>query len=170
MSEELVLVVSDIAEARAALVHKVPNFMRNLWKRHARIRLTVSADEDDTSVAQFRFYWGFVLKTISQQALVNGFGAQADGWHLFYKKLILGYQIRKVQMPGKKEPEIVRELKSTTALKARRDGGEADPSKYMPDYLEAVMAHAAKTHGVQFPADQRWEDWRESDVSRIQAI
>lgn len=124
-----------------------------------RIAATAQEEEDDRSLRQNAFYWGVVLKTISQQALIDGIGSDEDGWHYYFKRRVLGYRVVKVRVPGSKRPVIRRELRSTKDLKARRRG-EADPTKYMPDYLDAVMAIAASEFGVTFPPDQRWEDYR----------
>jgi hypothetical protein len=125
-----------------------------------RIAATAQEEEDDRSLRQNAFLWSFVYKTISAQGLIDGIGSDEEGWHYYFKKRVLGYRVRKVRVPGSKRPVIRRELRSTTELKARRRG-EADPTTYMPDYLDAVMAIAASEFGVQFPADQRWETWRQ---------
>lgn len=124
-------------------------------------RIAASAQEelDDRTLKQNGFYWGVVLKNISQQATIDGIGSDENGWHYVMKKRVLGYRVVKVRVPGSKRPVIRRELRSTTDLKARRRG-EPDPTKYMPDYLDAVMAIAASEFGVTFPPDQRWEDYR----------
>lgn len=124
-----------------------------------RIAATAQEEEDDRSLRQNSFYWGYVLKTISAQATINGIGSDEDGWHYFFKRTILGYRVVKTRVPGSKRPVIRRELRSTKNLKARRRG-EADPTKYMPDYLDAVMAKAATEFGVTFDETKRWEDWQ----------
>jgi len=105
--------------------------------------------EDERSLKQNAFYWGWVLKCIASQAKVNGIGADADGWHWFYKKECLGYRRVKVKKPGSLRPSYRRELRSTSNLKV----------KPFSVYLEKVMAHAATTYGVEFDG-RRWEDWK----------
>lgn len=126
-----------------------------------RIAATAQEEDDDRTLRQNAFLWGFVYKTISAQALIDGIGSDEKGWHWHFKKRVLGYRVVKIRVPGKKRPLIRRELRSTTDLKARRRG-EPDPTKYMPDYLDAVMSIAASEFGVTFPADQSWENWRQS--------
>jgi hypothetical protein len=106
--------------------------------------------QDIRSLQQNAFMWAFVLKNISQQAQLEGIGATADGWHLYYKRMFLGYQLKKVKVPGKKRPSITRELRSTTKLSVPK----------MSKYMEQVMAHAATTFGVAFEDGKRWEDWK----------
>jgi hypothetical protein len=98
--------------------------------------------EDDRSEQRNREYWGFVLRPISEQAQVAGMGATPDGWHDYYRLMFLGYEFRKVKMPGAKRPSVRRSLKSTTKLSERA----------MRLYCEQVRAHAATTFGVTFPA------------------
>jgi hypothetical protein len=116
-----------------------------------RLLLTLQEVEDDRTEKQNRFMWGFVLRHISEQAQLAGIGATAEGWNLYYKKMFLGYQIAKTKLPGKKRPSITRTLRSTKKLKV----------KPMSDYLDRVMAHAATTFSVAFPAGIGWENYRE---------
>ena len=116
-----------------------------------RLLLTLQEAEDDRTIRQNKFMWGFVLRIISEQAQVEGIGATSEGWNHYYKRMFLGYRIAKTKLPGKKRPSITRTLKSTKDLKV----------KAMSDYLDKVMAHAATTFCVAFPADVSWENYRE---------
>lgn len=116
-----------------------------------RLLLTLQPAEDERTEKQNRFLWGFVYKTISEQAQVEGIGATAEGWNQYYKRMFLGYRIAKTKLPGKKRPSISRTLRSTKDLKV----------KAMSDYLDKVMAHAATTFTVAFPAGISWENYRE---------
>lgn len=124
-----------------------------------RIAATAEEEQDARSLQQNAFYWGYVLKTISEQATINGIGSDEDGWHWHFKKTVLGYRVVKYREPGSKRMKVKRELRSTKDLKQRRRG-DPDPTKYMPDYLDAVMAKAATEFGVTFDATKRWEDWQ----------
>ena len=116
-------------------------------------KLVIRGEEaqDDRTLKQNKFLWGFVYKHVSEQAQVEGIGATAEGWNLYYKKMFLGYRIEKTKLPGKKRPSITRTLRSTKELKV----------KAMSDYLDKVMAHAATTFCVAFPAGVTWESYRE---------
>ena len=105
--------------------------------------------DDDRSLQQNKFLWGFVYKHITEQAQLDGIGATAEGWNQYYKRMFLGYRVTKTKLPGKKRPSITRTLKSTKDLKV----------KPMSIYLDKVMAHAATTSGVTFPAGVTWEGW-----------
>lgn len=98
--------------------------------------------EETRGIQLNKEYWGYVLRPISEQAQIGGIGADADGWHLYYKKMFLGYRFTKTRVPGSKRPIVRRELRSTTDLTNRE----------MREYLEQVRAHAATTFGVEFPA------------------
>ena len=113
------------------------------------LAVQVSELEDARTIRQLKFYWGVVLKEISEQAKVNGTGATADGWHLFFKRMHLGYKFTKTKLPGAKRPSITRELRSTKGLSVKK----------MAVYLEKVQATAATDFGVAFSA-MRWAEYR----------
>lgn len=98
--------------------------------------------EETRAIRLNKEYWGYVLRPISEQAQMDGIGADAEGWHYYYKKMFLGYVFRKVRVPGSKRPIVRRELRSTTDLTNRE----------MREYMEQVRAHAATTFAVMFPA------------------
>ena len=152
MSElALTAVWSSPEQAKASLERTVGPWCRTQWAAGvARLAVTVQPEADLRSVQQNAFMWAFVLKTISEQAQLEGIGATADGWHLYYKRMFLGYKVSKVKVPGKKRPSITRELRSTTKLSVPK----------MSKYLEQVMAHASTTFGVAFEDGKKWEDWQ----------
>lgn len=128
-----------------------------------RIAATAQEEQDKRTLRQNAFLWGYVYKTISAQATIDGTGADENGWHLYFKRRLLGYRVTQTRIPGKKRPAIRRELRSTKDLKARRPRTVADPNpaKYMPDYLEAVMSTAGTEFGVTFDAGRTWENWNQ---------
>jgi hypothetical protein len=134
---------------RAVSAQLVP-FCRALWRAEKRVSLVAQEEEDARSLQQNAFYWSFVLKQISQQATIDGIGADENGWHYWFKKTILGYRVTKTKVPGSKRPAIRRELRSTAKLKVGP----------MSKYLDAVMAKAATEYGVTFEDGKRWEDWQ----------
>lgn len=112
-------------------------------------RMVVEPFERDRSLQQNAYYWGVVLKEIAEQANLGGDRYVAEAWHIHFKRLYLGYSIKKVQLPGKKRKSIVRELKSTKRLSVRK----------FSKYLEKVMAFAVTDLGVRFSL-ARWEEYQ----------
>jgi hypothetical protein len=160
----LTVIWHDRPHAHLSLNTEVVPWCKPLLDAGETIVATFQLQEEARSLGQNKFYWRDILRTISQQALIDGIGSDEEGWHYYFKRRLLGYKVVRVRPPGSKRPIYRRELRSTTDLKARRPRtvGEPDPSKYMPDYMEAIMAIAATEFGVSFPADlyQRWEPWR----------
>lgn len=142
--------LQNAVQGRIALKDQVLPFIGAHLQAQRRLKVTVEEAEDERSLKQNAFMWAFVLKTISRQAVIDGIGADENGWHLYFKRRLLGYQVRKVKVPGKKRPSMVRELRSTKGLSVKK----------MSDYLDKVMAIAATEFGVTFEAGRRWEDWR----------
>lgn len=105
-----------------------------------RVRMLAEEDENDRSLRQNRFYWSAVLPQISDQAPGRW---TVDAWHELFKRQILGYEVIRAQVAGRKRPTIYRRLRSTTALTV----------KQMSDYLDKVMAMAANDLGVVFDID-----------------
>jgi hypothetical protein len=140
--ETLYLTFTDPEQAKRLIGDKLGPYCRDQWARGVtNVSVTAEPEEETTELRWFREYWGYVLRPISEQAQVNGMGADSDGWHLFYKRMFLGYVVEKAKLPGSKRWSISRRLKSTRKLsgKARRE------------YMEQVRAHAATTFGVEFP-------------------
>lgn len=159
MSDNTLRLILDEATAGQMVAHHLAPFCKRLWLAgYPRVAVTAEPEEDDRSLRQNSFLWGFVYKTISAQATIDGIGSDENGWHYYFKRRVLGYRVTRIKVPGQKRPSITRELRSTTELKQRRRGDQ-DPKKYMPDYLDCVMAIAATEFGVHFPADKRWETW-----------
>lgn len=143
MSDEtLYLTFSDPEQAKQLIASRLGPYCRQQWAQGVqRISVSAEPEEDTTEARWFREYWGYVLKPISEQAQVNGIGTDADGWHLYYKRMFLGYVITKTRLPGTKRWSISRTLKSTRKLSG----------KVRREYMEKVRAHAASTFGVEFP-------------------
>lgn len=146
---EIRAVWSDAEQAGRHFAQTVRPFCHEQWKQGKRLAVHICEQEDERSVKQNAFMWAFVLKSIKVQAVIDGIGADENGWHLYFKRRLLGYRIVKTKVPGKKRPSITRELRSTTDLSVKR----------MSKYLDEVMAAAATEFGVTFEAGRRWEDW-----------
>lgn len=129
-------------QARLALARGALPWVGEQLKAGRELLVEFRLLEDDRSIQRNKEYWGYVLRPISEQAQVNGMGTDQDGWHLYYKKMFLGYEFKMVRLPGAKRSTPVRKLRSTTDLSERK----------MRKYCEQVRAHAATTFGVTFPA------------------
>lgn len=136
-------------QGRVAMVQEVLPYIGEQLRSGRRLVVKVEEAEDERSLKQNAFMWGYVLKTIKTQAVIDGIGADENGWHLYFKRRLLGYRAVKVKVPGKKRPSITRELRSTTGLSVKK----------MSEYLDKVMAIAATEFGVTFDG-RRWEDWQ----------
>jgi hypothetical protein len=103
--------------------------------RGTPLRLIVTTEERRRSPEANAFYWGVVLREISEQAWVNGNQFSADTWHEFYAEQ---YCPRvEVTLPS---GEIFSRRASTSEMK----------QKEFTDYVTRVQANAATEHGVQF--------------------
>jgi hypothetical protein len=132
----------DPEQAGVSFARVVRPWCHEQWKAGKKIAVHFCDAEEARSIQRNKEYWGYVLRPISEQAQIEGIGAQAEGWHDYYRKMFLGYEFTKVKEPGRKRPSIKRSLRSTTKLSERA----------MRDYCEQVRAHAATTFGVTFPA------------------
>jgi hypothetical protein len=105
-----------------------------------RWHVLVGLDRDDRSTRQQRFYWGVVLRQISEQAPGHW---TADAWHEAFKRTILGYEIVRAEVAGRKRPTVYRRLRSTSTLTVRE----------MSAYLDQIIATAVADLGVVFDFD-----------------
>lgn len=110
-------------------------------------RLIFGPDHDDRSQKQNRFYWGYVLRAIAEQASVQGQRYASDAWHELFKRQFLGYEVIKAPVAGRRRPTVYRRLRSTTGLTVPQ----------MSKYLEQVLAFASTDLTVAFHT----RDWRE---------
>lgn len=114
-----------------------------------RARIQCDEHEDDRSIQQNRFYWGPCLGEIADQATLNGQRYTNEAWHELFKRMFLGYEIKKVSVAGRKRTTVIRRLRSTTRLKV----------KPMSTYLDKVQAFAATELGVQFSV-RNWQEFQ----------
>jgi hypothetical protein len=110
---------------------------------HPRVwRVILGEAVSDRSLRQNAFYWSAVLPQIAAQAP----GAWAvDAWHEAFKRTILGYEVVKAVVAGRKRPTVYRRLRSTKDLTV----------KQMSEYLDRVIADAVDAYGVQFRFDEQ---------------
>ncbi|RQS29427.1 MULTISPECIES: recombination protein NinB [unclassified Burkholderia] len=99
------------------------------------LRVIVTAEERQRNQQQNRFYWGAVLKQISEQAWVEGRQFDKDAWHEFFARKY-GVCDELVLPDG----EIITRRKSTTQMSV----GE------FSTYLNQIQAYAAGELGVEF--------------------
>lgn len=98
------------------------------------LRIIVTAEERQRNAQQNRFYWGAVLRAISEQAWIDGKQYDKDTWHEF---LARRYGVLdELTLP---DGEIITRRKSTTQMSV----GE------FSEYLNQVQAYAASL-GVEF--------------------
>lgn len=112
-------------------------------------RIQALEHEPDRSVQQNRFYWGPCLNEVAEQARIEGQRWTAEAWHELFKRMFLGYEIKKVKVAGRKRATVIRRLRSTTGLKVRA----------MSTYLEKVQAFASTDLGVRFSVPD-WESYQ----------
>lgn len=104
-------------------------------ERGTPIRLIVTTEERRRTPEANAFYWGVVLRTISEQAWVNGNQFTPDTWHEYYAEQ---YCPRvEVTLPS---GEIFSRRKSTSDM----------TQKEFADYVTRVQANAASEHAVEF--------------------
>lgn len=130
--------------------------MRRVWVDHMQPNLRAGRQllckvleaEDERSLQQLRFYWGVVLKAISEQASIGGQKYAADAWHELAKRQFIPRRVRKTKVAGRKRPVVTVTLGSTSDLGVKK----------MSTYLEQVLAFGAEM-GVVYP-ETRWQDYR----------
>ena len=116
-----------------------------LWRRKpgSRLLMTLASEEQLKSWEQLKFYWGFLLKHISAQCRINGMGANALGWHWYFKERLLEPVERMVKLPGEDTARVVTEPPSLAGLSVRA----------MARYSQQVEAIAVRDFGCALPAD-----------------
>lgn len=143
------VVLSNPVTAHAAFTSGYA-IAKNLTLAGRRVRLLVQEHDDDRTLQQNKFYWGPCLGEIAEQASINGQKWADVAWHELFKRMFLGYQIRKIKVAGRKRVTVIRSLRSTTGLKV----------KPMGVYLDKLQAFAATDLGVEFSV----REWREFDA------
>lgn len=142
------LVVRNRAESHSAAMAAY-ELCKSLTADGKLAVITAAECADSRSIQQNSFYWGFILRDISQQAVIEGRRYVADAWHEHFKRTFLGYQFKRVVIAGRKRKAVVKELRSTTRLSV----------KNMSTFLEQVIAFAVTDLGIRF-TETRWEDYR----------
>lgn len=136
---DLDVIVASREEAHQASV-AVYQLAKRLIAEGKKAQIVAREDEDDRSVAANRYYWGVVLAEVSEQASIDGQRWAAEAWHELFKRMFLGYEIKKVKVAGRKKPTVIRRLKSTAGLSVKK----------FTKYLEKITAFAVTDLGVRF--------------------
>lgn len=125
-------------QARAAMTRTLLPACEGMFARGVkRVRVTAEEVEDDRTEQQHRYYWGVVLRDVSEQVSVGGVKYTQDAWHEYGKRTFLPRKTKKVKVAGRSRPVVTTVIASTTDLSVRQMG----------DYLEKWMAFAAE-HGA----------------------
>lgn len=148
LAASLSLVVRDQVEAHRAAMDAYA-LCKSLTADGKQAIITAAECADARSIQQNSFYWGIVLRDISQQAVIEGRRYAPEAWHEHFKRVFLGYQFKRVVIAGRKRKAVVKELRSTTKLSVRK----------MNLFLEQVIAFGVTDLGVRF-TETRWEDHR----------
>lgn len=149
MSQALRVELHNAEQGRAVVSQRLLPWIGEQIALGREVEVIARELEDNRSHKQNAFLWSYVLKTVSQQAVIGGIGSDEEGWHYYMKRRLLGYRVVKTRIPGSKRLSIRRELRSTKDLTV----------KQMSDYLDKVMATAATEFGVTFEMT-RWEDYQ----------
>lgn len=136
--------------AKAAVASAAPRVDTDTGEIQPRLyRVTFEEVEDTLSDRQRRFYWGPVLGQIAAQGRQDGRMWDQEAWHAMFKRVVLGYEVVKERVAGRKRATSYRRLRSITSLTV----------KQMSDYLDEVIALASAELGVSFVFEK---DERES--------
>lgn len=104
-------------------------------ERGEPLRVIVTSEEKKRNAEQNRFYWGALLRDISEQAWVDGKQFDKDTWHEYFARKF--GVCEDVMLPT---GEVVVRRKSTAQMSV----GE------FSEYIAKVQACAAADLGVQF--------------------
>jgi hypothetical protein len=149
--QAVTLLMSSPEEAHQHVTELYRNLLKPMTARGKVMQVTACEAEDNRSVLANRYYWGFVLKDISEQGAIEGQRWAVEAWHELFKRQFLGYRVRKFKVAGSKRVRVVRELRSTTDLKTRA----------WHKYLDQLMAFAANELGVVFSSPPAY--WSQDD-------
>ncbi|WP_342049897.1 MULTISPECIES: recombination protein NinB [unclassified Cupriavidus] len=108
---------------------------RAFIERGTPLRLIITSEEKRRTNESNRYYWGVVLRDISEQAWVEGRQYDKDTWHEYFADLY-GVKVERKLPDGR----LHLSRKSTSDMSA----GE------FSEYLTKVQAHAAGEFSVSF--------------------
>ena len=137
-------------QARATIAGQIAPFCKAQWQNGIeRLRVTIEPEEDAKTVQQGRFYWGIVLKQISEQARIDGNRYTVDAWHELFKRQFLKRVKKRVYVAGKPRPVMTTTIGTTKGLGVRK----------MSAFIEKVIAFGVNDLNVRF-SETKWENYR----------
>ena len=120
-----------------------------------RLQIELRLSEDVLTDKQRRYLHGFILKTIAEQALVNGERFPLKVWKEFLRDKFLGHKVvtTKNPMTGKKVRRRVRVSTEDLGVKG------------YAEYIDRVAAFAATDLGIEFA--EEWCDPETGEIYRL---
>jgi hypothetical protein len=150
MADALSFTLIDPAQARMALTAQLVPYCRQKWAAGVdRLRVTVEPEEDAKTVQQGKFYWGVVLKEISEQARIAGVKYAPEAWHELFKRQFLPRKKKVVRVAGSRRPVVSTTIGTTQGIGVRK----------MSAFIEKCLAFGVTDLGVRF-SSTRWEEYR----------
>lgn len=120
-------------------VERAFSFVRENWEHYAHkghpLVIQVVPFKSKRTVQQNKFYWGFLLHQISENAWVDGRRFSADTWHEQFKKWFL---------PRIEMPDLSMEPISTSELTMEE----------FSQYLDKIQRYAMQNLGIEFDRDE----------------
>ena len=127
--------LSDPQQAHTTLMRRVWPHVKANTMAGTKMTMTVKPQEDERTLRQNAWYWGVMLKEISEQARVLGQKYTADAWHELGKRQHLPRKVKKTVVAGRKKKVVTVSIGSTTGLSVRA----------MSNYLDKFSAFAFAT-------------------------
>lgn len=129
--------------------------VKSLLMAGHRLQLELRLAEDVKTDKQRRYLHGFILKTIADQALVNGERFPLKVWKEFLRDKFLGHKVvtTKNPMTGKKVRRRVRVSTEDLGVKG------------YAEYIDRVAAFAATDLGIEFA--EEWCDPETGEIYRL---
>lgn len=112
---------------------------KGLFDAGTPLFLIVTNAEEKRRAQQNKYYWGIIIKTISEQAWVRGKQFSPESWHEMFARYF-GVQ-KDVTLP---DDDVITKRLSTTEMTV----------KEFSEYTEKVTAYGATELSVRFPAEQ----------------
>ena len=116
--------------------------------------LTLTSYEEAKTERQRKFYHGYVLLTISHQAIVDGRKYSLDVWKEHYRKMFLGDKV----------VEVTDIKTGATRKELQRVSSESLSVKGYNELIEKVTADASTEFGVVFDVD--YAEWEMNEASQ----
>ena len=109
--------------------------------------------EEAATNRQRKYYHGYILLTISQQAVVNGNKYVLETWKEHYRQKFLGDKV----------VEVINVMTGITRKELQRVSSESLSVKGYNELIEKVTADAATEFGVVF--DINFAEWEQNENS-----